>query len=65
MTEMLRVLPYLALSNNEIARRLKISENEVKVHISSLLASTGAKNRTALVIIALGNDLVKMKDFVL
>ena len=38
------------LSNSEIADKLGISENTVKVHIQHMLDKTGCKNRTELAI---------------
>ena len=50
----LDLLPLLAAgkSNKEIARVLKISENTVKIHLSSLLRVLGVRNRTEVAVIA-------------
>lgn len=40
------------LTNKDISRHLNVSENTVKVHITSILKTLGASNRTQAVIIA-------------
>ncbi len=44
------ILHYVAegRSNKEIARRLTLSENTVKVHVSAILRALGLKNRTQI-----------------
>ncbi|HEX2916584.1 MAG TPA: response regulator transcription factor [Chloroflexia bacterium] len=46
------------LSNNEIARRLSISEGTVKNHISSILSRLGLRDRIQAIIYARENGLV-------
>ena len=40
------------LSNKEVGRRLNISEGTVKVHLHNIYTKLGAKNRTALAVLA-------------
>ena len=45
-------------SNPEIARRLKVSRNTVKFHVSSIIQKIGASSRTEAVAIALRRGLI-------
>lgn len=45
-------------SNPQIARRLKVSRNTVKFHMSSIIAKLGASSRTDAVTIALRRGLI-------
>ena len=45
-------------SNREIATELSIEERTVKSHVASLLKKMGVKNRTALIMQAIGQNLV-------
>lgn len=47
------------LSNQEIASRLDIVEGTVKVHVKSILAKLGARDRTQAVSVALQRGLVR------
>jgi two-component system, NarL family, nitrate/nitrite response regulator NarL len=55
----LSVVPWLrdGLSNKEIARELGITEATVKVHMKALLRKARVRNRTQLVMWAIGNGL--------
>jgi DNA-binding NarL/FixJ family response regulator len=46
------------LSNPQIARRLAISRNTVKFHISSIIAKLGATSRTEAVTIGVKRGLI-------
>jgi DNA-binding NarL/FixJ family response regulator len=46
------------LSNPEIARRLKISRNTVKFHVSSIISKLGATSRTEAVTIGVKHGLI-------
>jgi DNA-binding NarL/FixJ family response regulator len=56
----LRVLNLLAdgLSNPQIARRLSISRNTVKFHVSSIISKLGATSRTEAVTIGVKRGLI-------
>jgi DNA-binding NarL/FixJ family response regulator len=45
-------------SNREIAVVLRIEERTVKSHVARLLKKMGVKNRTALIMQAIGQNLV-------
>ena len=47
------------LPNNEIAKRLVVSESTVKFHVSNILGKLGCASRTEAVAMALKNNLVK------
>ena len=48
----------LGLSNKDIAAALVLSPRTVESHVSSLLAKTGCRNRSALLLWALGSERV-------
>jgi NarL family two-component system response regulator LiaR len=47
------------IPNNEIAKRLVVSESTVKFHVSNILGKLGCTSRTEAVAVALKNHLVK------
>jgi len=58
-SEVLRLMGE-GLRNQEIARRLTISERTVKFHVSSILAKLGAGNRTEAVRLAAQQGLIQL-----
>jgi len=47
------------LSNEEIARRLEISDGTVKVHLQDIYSKLGIHNRTMLATLAASSDIQK------
>jgi two-component system, NarL family, response regulator LiaR len=47
------------IPNNEIAKRLVVSESTIKFHVSNILSKLSCSSRTEAVAIALKNNLVK------
>ena len=58
------MLDYIARgnSNKEIARALKISDQTVKNHITSILRKLAVNDRTQAVVYALRRGWIKMQD---
>jgi DNA-binding NarL/FixJ family response regulator len=58
------ILDYIARgnSNKEIAKSLKISDQTVKNHITSILKKLSVNDRTAAVVHALKHGWIKMDD---
>jgi DNA-binding NarL/FixJ family response regulator len=58
----IEILDYIARgnSNKEIAKALKISDQTVKNHITSILKKLSVNDRTAAVVYALRHDWIKM-----
>lgn len=48
----------LGKSNQEIAKELTVSSATVKSHVNRIFAKTGARDRTALVVLAYQTNLV-------
>jgi len=46
------------LSNPQIAKRLKVSRNTAKFHVSSIIAKLGANSRTEAVTLGLRRGLI-------
>jgi len=60
-SDVMRLLA-LGLANKEIGRRLRISEDTVKTHVSRILAKLGAHSRTQAVLQAMRMGLVDADD---
>jgi len=60
----IEVLDYIARgnSNKEIARALKISDQTVKNHITSILRKLAVNDRTQAVVYALRRGWIKMQE---
>jgi DNA-binding NarL/FixJ family response regulator len=60
----IEILDYIARgnSNKEIAKSLKISDQTVKNHITSILKKLSVNDRTAAVVHALKHGWIKMND---
>jgi DNA-binding NarL/FixJ family response regulator len=60
----IEILDYIARgnSNKEIARALKISDQTVKNHITSILRKLAVNDRTQAVVLALRKGWIKMTD---
>ena len=60
----IEVLEYIARgnSNKEIARALKISDQTVKNHITSILRKLAVNDRTQAVVYALRHGWIKMQE---
>ncbi|HMN31529.1 MAG TPA: response regulator transcription factor, partial [Caldilineaceae bacterium] len=59
----MEILTYIiqGLSNKEIARGLKISQQTVKNHISNLLRKVGVEDRTQAAVLALRRGWVRLE----
>jgi DNA-binding CsgD family transcriptional regulator len=55
-------LIFQALMNDEIAARLKVSENTVKTHVRAICVKLGVRNRVAIVLKAIQLDLVDLDE---
>ncbi len=47
-------------SNPEIARKLVISDNTAKAHVSNILYKLNAKNRIEAVVLAIKSDIIRL-----